>query len=173
MIIMFNKKRGQVVILSLSVILFMFLLVLVFFFESLSLTPVMADSKMRLLEGEATRLSDSILLPGFPENWNESDVQKVGLTSSDVLNMTKINILSAMTYTVAKFRLGVQFDFFINISYVNGTGVKKTILINDTGVDNIIGDDGKDFVITRQRASLIRDGGEVFPASVFVMVYAD
>lgn len=159
--------------LSLSIILFIFILVLLFFFESLLIAPIASDGKLRLLEREATRLSDSILLPGYPENWDEDSVQKVGLTSNDVLNLTKINNLSGMSYDVAKFRLGVQFDFFINISYVDSDNQKTIILINNTDFDSIVGANGKNFVVTRQRASLIRVGYEVFPASLIIMSYVD
>lgn len=165
-----NEKKGQVVIISMSIMLFLFVLVLLFFTESMTSSPLIGDSRSRLLEHEATRLSDSLLLPGFPDDWNASTVQRIGLVSGDALDLSKISNFTNMPYEDSKGYLGVQFEYFVNITYTDEAGDKQTILKNDTSLNDIL--DNMNFVVSRQRSFLINEEGVLRPATILILSYS-
>jgi hypothetical protein len=168
---MIKTKKAQVITVSILVILFIFLLVLTLFFDSLITRPFINNDRTRTLELEATRLSDSLILPGYPENWHEtSSIQKIGLATNNSLDLKKINNLSQLAqdnYDLSKIHLGIQNDYFINITYKDNDET-KSIIIKSTDFEQ-----EKKFAITRQRATLIKiDDYTEKTAKIFIMIYS-
>ena len=165
-----KTKKGQIILFSIVMALFVFLLVLTLFFDSIVTRPLIGGDRTAILETEATRLSDSILLPGFPNNWHEMGTpQKIGLSTNNALDLNKINNLSQIAETnfdTSKFLLGIQNDYFINITYADNG--EQTILINNTNLDEIL---NKPYVITRERTTLIQINDRRTPARIFIAVY--
>ncbi|MBD3209533.1 hypothetical protein GF367_03900 [Candidatus Woesearchaeota archaeon] len=54
---------------------------------------------------QALTTSDTLMSPGFPERWNETNAIKVGLLTDDALNLTKLGQLDNYTYDDIKERL--------------------------------------------------------------------
>ncbi|MEK6899171.1 MAG: hypothetical protein AABW79_03685 [Nanoarchaeota archaeon] len=84
------------------------------------------------LEAEARLIASSLLSSGNPENWTESSVTRIGLTTSNKLNETKLiqyqNLLES-DYGRAKSLLNAKRDFYILFS--------EPISINDESVESI------------------------------------
>jgi hypothetical protein len=164
-----NTKKGQMILFSIVMALFVFLLVLTLFFDSIITRPLIGGDKTTILEREATRLSDSILLAGYPENWHETTPQKIGLSTNNALNINKINNLSQIAQTnfeTSKSLLGIMNDYFIKITYID-TG-EQTIFINNTNLEEIL---NQPYVITRERTTLIQTNDRKTPAKIFIAVY--
>ena len=72
-------------------------------------------------------VSDIIVrIPGNPEDWNESNVQSIGLaTRENVLNETKVEQFISMDYDTTRSLLGLSNkEFYFSVEYLNGTIVE-------------------------------------------------
>lgn len=171
---MIRTKKAQMILFSILMALFIFLLVLSFFFDSLITKPIMQKDNTKILEREATRLSDSVLLPGYPENWHENGIttRKIGLSTDGKLDENKINNLSVLAnqnYATTKTLLGIQTDYFINITYTNSSGTQQ-ILVNNTPITQAL---NHNYVITRERITLINQENKKIPAKIVVATYSN
>ena len=71
------------------------------------------------LEYEAKRIASDLLSSGLPTNWNEINVQKIGLTSNNLINQTKLDLfynLMQNNYNNTKILFGTKYDYFVNAS---------------------------------------------------------
>ncbi len=90
------------------------------------------------MENSALTLADSIIRTrGFPEYWNESNVQVLGLASEEnVLNETKILMFVQMDYDSAKRILGIPaYEFYFQLLRLNGTQARANSTDLLTGLD--------------------------------------
>jgi len=162
-----KKKKAQIVLFSIMFGLFLFLLVLLIFFDSIITRPVLLRDHLEILKIEATRLSDTILLPGYPENWHEEEsIQRIGLTDNGILSLSKLNKLANLAntdYAKTKILLGIQNDYYVNISY----GLKEIIISNIT--NNAFPD--TKHIITRERIALINNTTHIIPAKILIVLY--
>jgi hypothetical protein len=88
------------------------------------------------MENSALSIADTLIrTPGFPEHWNETNVQIMGLASEEnVLNETKILMFVQMDYDYAKRILGVPaYHFYFQVLYLNDTQAKAN------GTDLVLG----------------------------------
>lgn len=165
-----KQKKAQVIIVSILIILFIFLLVLTLFFESLLTRPFIGNEKTKILETEATRLSDSLLLTGHPENWQneETNIQKIGFMTDGKLNIQKINKLQELAttnYDLTKIYLGIQNDYFIKITYTNDSEIQTIQIPNDIPNE-------KKYAITRQRATLMQINEKNILVNISLTIYS-
>ena len=59
---------------------------------------------------------------GYPENWNKNNVLDIGWEQDyPLLNTTKLNYTTQLTYSQLKDLLKTNYDFQINITYKNGS----------------------------------------------------
>lgn len=80
--------------------------------DAVVLNGIISDSKS---------VSSSLMLAGFPENWDNETVQRIGLTgSSQKVNETKLRYLSDISYKEAKKLFGTVYDFFMFLEDGNG-----------------------------------------------------
>jgi hypothetical protein len=107
-----------------SVIVF-FLVVSVLFFVW-QYTTIQNEDQMVFndMENSALTITDTIIRSrGYPEDWNESSVQIIGLASEEnILNETKILTFVQMDYETVKRILGIgAYDFYFQLVHLNGT----------------------------------------------------
>lgn len=72
---------------------------------------------------KAEAVSDSLVRSkGFPENWNATSVQSIGLASeARVLNESKAEEMMGLSYSTAKSKLAVwEYDFYFNLTDSSG-----------------------------------------------------
>ncbi|MEK6949081.1 MAG: hypothetical protein AABX34_02590, partial [Nanoarchaeota archaeon] len=80
--------------------------------DAVVLNDIISDSKS---------VSSSLMLAGFPENWDNETVQRIGLTGNNQnTNGTKLRYLSGISYKEAKKLLGTIYDFFLFLEDGNG-----------------------------------------------------
>jgi len=113
-----------------SIIVFLVVLVPLFFIWSY----VNAQSQQEILFDEVETLSLSISdalirTGGMPEGWDNSSVTAIGLASEEnVLNATKVFYFLSMgnsEYNRTRAILTGGYDFFFNITDINGTNYGK------------------------------------------------
>ena len=80
--------------------------------DTIVLNDIVSDSKSA---------SSSLMLAGFPKNWDNETVQMIGLTGNNQnVNETKLRYLSDISYKEAKKLLGTVYDFFMFLEDENG-----------------------------------------------------
>ncbi|MEK6876402.1 MAG: hypothetical protein AABX63_03255, partial [Nanoarchaeota archaeon] len=80
--------------------------------DAVVLNDIISDSKS---------VSSSLMLAGYPENWDNETVQRIGLTGNNQnTDETKLRYLSDIPYKEAKKLLGTVYDFFMFLEDGNG-----------------------------------------------------
>ena len=114
-----SSKRSQAWGIDLIVALTVFAVIMVtFFIYAINYSHEGID-KLQELRQEGKVISDSLLSEGSPANWNLSDVSKPGLTSSGMINDTKLEEiydLNNTSYQGLKDLLSTQYDFYFFLS---------------------------------------------------------
>ena len=70
-----------------------------------------------ITEGRA--VSDSLISEGYPVNWNNATVSKIGLTADNRIDASKISAFYSMNYSEAKRLFNTPYDFFVFLSDEN------------------------------------------------------
>ncbi len=121
-----------------SVIIFFLILMVLFFvweYTSFQNTDQMVFNDM---ESKALNTVDTIIrVKGFPEDWNESSVEVIGLASEEnVLNESKILMFVNMDYGEVRRLLGVSgYNFFFQLLHLNDTQAYSNGTALVTGLD--------------------------------------
>ncbi|MFH0832563.1 MAG: hypothetical protein V1900_02500 [Candidatus Aenigmatarchaeota archaeon] len=109
-----------------SVFLFLSVIVSTTIVVERELFPLEERSLLEDLKARSHYISSMLLFDnGFPENWNSSNVKRLGLSSGEnyILNMSKINELNktcSTSYKTFKGLLSVREDVELGIRYLDG-----------------------------------------------------
>lgn len=122
--------KGQVWSLDfiVSVIVFLSVLIPLFFVWNQINLQNQQELLFEDIERMALSLSDSLVRTGgFPEDWNESTVSVIGLASGDnILDESKVSSflsMGAANYNMTRTLLTGSYDFFFEITDINGTAI--------------------------------------------------
>jgi hypothetical protein len=121
-----------------SVTIFFLILVVLFFvweYTAFQNTDQMVFNDM---EDRALITVDTIIrVKGFPEDWNDSNVEVLGLASEEnVLNESKILMLVDMDYQTAKRLLGIyDYNFYFQLVHLNDSQAYANGTALVTGLD--------------------------------------
>ncbi len=96
--------------------------------------PKESQETLDKLFNEGEIITEMILSRGLPDDWNENNVVRIGLTSEDKINETKLERFYALAdsqsnplgYVKAKSALNTRYNFFMNFSQqmvINGRSV--------------------------------------------------
>ena len=96
------------------------------------------------MENKALMTADMMIrTKGFPEQWNDSNVQLIGLADDEnVLDETKMITFVGMDYENTKMILGIpSYEYFFQVVHLNGTqaqsqGTDLILGIDPTGLVN-------------------------------------
>jgi hypothetical protein len=75
------------------------------------------------VEGES--VTDALLSEGLPTNWTNESVSKIGLTTSNRLNVTKVSNFYNISYNYSRVFVSSNYDFLLFFEY-NGTVLNIT-----------------------------------------------
>lgn len=85
-----------------------------------SVFNIYTNENLRDIQRESEFVSQYLLSGGFPSDWNNDTVIRIGLTTDNRLNHTKLKNLYNLNYDNTKYLLGIRSNFFIYFS--NATG---------------------------------------------------
>ncbi|MFH0956738.1 MAG: hypothetical protein V1813_02655 [Candidatus Aenigmatarchaeota archaeon] len=102
----------------------------------------MADTRaIKTAELRALTISDALIrTPGIPADWNEANVEVVGLSISEgILDQQKVSMFTSMDHDVARAMIGIApYDFYFELSDINGTVYENTTVPPDQSASIII-----------------------------------
>ena len=117
--------------LAISISIFLVVLAVIYYLWDSTMFEIQHSKMINEMEGLSVEVSEQLLrTTGIPANWTESDVAVVGLADDRprVLNSTKIyNFVNMMNanYSNNRYLLGTRaYDFYFNMTYLNGTQVE-------------------------------------------------
>ncbi len=74
---------------------------------------------------DAAIISDSLLSPGYPPDWNSSNLVRIGIVydvdEGNKINLTKLNDFYNLDYDLTKRLFGIYNNYYIELCYRNGT----------------------------------------------------
>ena len=133
------NSKSQAWFMDFAIALLLFTFTMVVYFSYTSNIQNQQGSNVDLLLKDATSISNSLVLAGYPDNWNNATVIRIGIANGQKVNSTKLKAFKQMNYSITKKRRGTYYDFFayfvnekgevLNINTVCGVGYP---LINTT-----------------------------------------
>lgn len=88
--------------------------IIFFYFYSFNYSNETEDI-LELLTYEGNFIADSLLSPGYPDSWEESNVIEIGITTNGKINQTKIENFYKFTqndYEKTKRIFGTKYDYY-------------------------------------------------------------
>lgn len=86
-----------------------------------SIFNIYTNENLRDIQRESEFVSQYLLSEGYPSDWDSGSLIRVGLTTNNRLNDSKLNNLYNLDYNMARDALGLRSNFFIYFS--NSSGV--------------------------------------------------
>jgi len=108
-----------------------------------------SEDNFNLLKNDGELIMNHLLSEGYPQNWNQTNVVKIGLLSNERINQTKLELFYNLTqtdYQKTKNLFLTKYDYFfsienknitISVGQIRGIGKPRTI-INKINATNLI-----------------------------------
>ncbi len=74
---------------------------------------MMAEDNFAEIQNEAQVISEFLMSEGVPNNWNNETVIRLGLTTDNILNSTKLGYFYDLNYSVSRDYFNTKFDYFV------------------------------------------------------------
>lgn len=119
---MWKIKRGQIWFTDFVIAILIFSFMLVAFYTYTANISKQDSLMANDLILDAESISSSILLPGFPDPWDTSTVQGIGITNNNQkINSTKFLNFEKIPYNKTKRLFGTVYDYILFFTDSNGT----------------------------------------------------
>jgi len=114
---LFKTKKGQVLSFDLLISITLFALILGILasqinYNTKKINEIREQNKM---VGEAYKISDIFFREGYPKNWNETNVEILGLQTNNRIDWNKLKKLKNLGYQKSLVLLGANYDYNITI----------------------------------------------------------
>ncbi|MEK6854888.1 MAG: hypothetical protein AABX73_01570 [Nanoarchaeota archaeon] len=111
------------------------------------------DEKLSILSHEGEIVSNTLLSEGYPSNWDESSVVKIGLLTDKKINETKLESfynLAQIDYGKTKTLFGIRHNYYVNLS--------ESVVIGGSRIEGIgLLDPNSDNLVRITRVSIYKD----------------
>jgi len=93
--------------------LLLFTFTLVVYFSYTNNFQKQSYGNLDLLVKDANSISTSLTLSGYPINWNNETVIRIGVTDNQKLNSSKVKLFKKLNYTKTKNMFATYYDYFV------------------------------------------------------------
>ena len=115
-------KKSQVWFLDFIVGLLIFMIVIFIYYDYYSNLVDESEPAWEEIIIDSKSISSSLMSSGYPEDWNESNVSRIGILDGNYrINQTKIERFVSMPYNTSRQLFNTWFDFYFFIEDKNGT----------------------------------------------------
>lgn len=119
-----ENRKSQIWFVDFVIGIFLFTILLIWYYSYTSSLSKGGSIVMQDLIADAESISSSVLLPGFPDDWDNTTVRSIGITSDNQkINRTKLVNFGMLPYNRTRNLLGTVYDYFIFFTAENGTPV--------------------------------------------------
>ena len=103
-----------------SIGLLLFTFTLVIYFSYTNNFQKEDTGNLNLMLKDAKSISSSLTLEGYPDDWSDLTVIRLGIADDQKVNATKLKRLNQLNYTYGKKKFATPYDYFIY--FVNSNG---------------------------------------------------
>jgi len=115
------KSRSQAWYADFTLAIFIFTFLLIIYFSYTSNLSNEDSDVLKDLTNDIKSISSSLVVKGYPVNWTESNVQRLGLTdNTQRINQDKLIQFINLNYDDRKSLFNTQYDYFIFFKNNNG-----------------------------------------------------
>ena len=108
-----TSKKSQVWFTDLFMAMVIFSVALLLYMKVSSNLSDTDDRQLEELKADSAFIAESLVGTGYPDGWNSSNAEKIGLTDGgQILNTSKVSAAAAINYTTLKVLFGTRNDFF-------------------------------------------------------------
>ncbi|MBS3114074.1 hypothetical protein J4448_03155 [Candidatus Woesearchaeota archaeon] len=111
-----------------AIALLLFTFTLVVYFSYTTNFQKQEKGELNTLLTDAKAMSSSLTLSGYPANWDNTTVIRIGIADEQKVNATKVKSFKQLNYTITKKKFGTVYDYVV--FFVN----EKGEIININGV---------------------------------------
>ena len=114
---MIKIKKGQVLSFDLLIAVTIFSLILAILVSQINRNTEKINElreQNKMIE-EAYKISDIFFREGYPRNWNETNVEILGLQTNNRIDWNKLEKLKNLSYQKSLVLLGASYDYNITI----------------------------------------------------------
>ena len=112
--------KAQAWYMDFAIALLLFTFTLAVYFSYTSNFQKQEKGELDVLLTDAKALSSSLALPGYPNDWDNTTVLRIGITDDQKLNATKVKQFKQYDYKASKRRFATTYDFVV--FFVNEKG---------------------------------------------------
>ena len=112
---MFKSKKSQTWFIDMTIGISIFLIAIIIYFKFTS-ASIQNTTSITDLTTEGKIISDTILSAGYPSNWTNDSVTRVGIIDNNQVNTTKLSQIQKLHYSNLKSLINSRYDFYIFFS---------------------------------------------------------
>ena len=112
------NSKAQAWYMDFAIALLLFTFTLIVYFSYTNNFQKQEQGDLSLLLKDAKAISSSLVLSGYPADWNNITVIRIGVADEQDLNPTKIKNFKKLNYQIAKKDFATSYDYFV--FFVNG-----------------------------------------------------
>ncbi len=121
----FHNSKAQAFYMDFVIAILIFGVILVIYFTYTSNLSNQDEGLLDELIADGKTISSTLLLGGFPSNWTEDSVVRMGLTNNNnIINETLLLEAINVSYNRSKQLLGTKHDFFVFFEDKDGNIIK-------------------------------------------------
>jgi hypothetical protein len=105
-----SSRKGQIWATDFVISMFLFIVAALLVVKLVLL--MVESSGFEAVRKDAVIVSETLMGEGYPKNWTNSSVIRIGLTNNNRLNVTKLNNFSEIPYSSTKSLLNTHYDYF-------------------------------------------------------------
>lgn len=140
------KKNGQAFVIDIIIAVSILCLISILYFSFYTNQNIKENTDYSNLLSEAKTISDYLTTQGYPNDWNQTNVVRLGLFNSEkILDKSKLNSYSNITtndYYKTKEFLNTKYDYIMFFKAYNGSILNLSTIkyygmpgVNDTNID--------------------------------------
>jgi len=114
------SRKAQVWYTDFIVSVLIFMIALVIYFEYVNNLSKEEESKIDEMLMSAKVMSNSLMSEGYPDEWNQSNVEIIGIIDDKRINQTKIENFYNMSHNSAKLKFGLSQNYYFYLEDRNG-----------------------------------------------------
>ena len=116
----FMNSKSQAWFMDFSIGLLLFTFTLVIYFSYTNNFSGTEKGALDLMIKDAKSISASLALDGYPDDWSNQTVIRIGIADDQNVNGTKLKRLKQLNYTSSKNKFATTYDYFVY--FVNNNG---------------------------------------------------
>ena len=120
----YNKRRkGQIWYSDFIVSILIFMIALVIYFEYVNNLSKEEESDLEEMLISAKAVSNNLMSGGYPDDWNQSNFEIIGIVDNKRINESKIERFYNISHDSAKLKFGISENYYFYLQDKEGNRI--------------------------------------------------